>query len=140
MSDEIIPWEVDTRITGLQAEIESLRSELDNVHGQLVSVLGDLVNAEDFIQRLMKELSQHGWGDERYMQYPEQDRNIVALLEEGGFQFERIETIDINTEPNVFERDPEPGTERAEIHTTNTQTPTFKKGSIDTEWPEGWSK
>lgn len=122
MSDEIIPWEVDTRITGLQAEIESLRSELDNVHGQLVSVLGDLENAEDFIQRLMKELSQHGWGDFHYGSQ-EQDRNIVALLEEGGFQFERIETIDINTEPNIFERDPEPGTERAEIHTTNTQTP-----------------
>lgn len=42
----------------------------------------------NFNQRLMKELAQHGWGDFHYGSTG-QDRNIVALLEEGGYQYDR---------------------------------------------------
>ena len=52
------------------------------------AVLGEIQRLQDFNQRLMNELAQHGWGDMHYGPQ-EQDRNIVALLEEGGYQFER---------------------------------------------------
>lgn len=37
-----------------------------------------------FNQRLMEELSKYGWGDFHYG-HQDQDPNIVALLQEGGF-------------------------------------------------------
>lgn len=43
----------------------------------------------DFNQRLMKELSQHGWGDMHYSVATPQDPSIVALLDEGGYQYDR---------------------------------------------------
>ena len=89
MSDEIIPWEVDTRITGLQQQIEDLKEENQLLKDTIDIITESRTTVREFNQRLMKELSRHGWGDERYMQWPEQDRNIVALLEEGGFQFGR---------------------------------------------------
>ena len=70
MSDEIIPWEVDTRITGLQEEIEQLR-------GQVVALVADLGNREDFIKRLLEELSNHAWN------HNEKRPEVHALLDEG---------------------------------------------------------
>ena len=61
------------RIDGMERREITFRSEIDA--------------RDDFIQRLMKELSQHGWGDFHYGPQ-DQDRNIVALLEEGGFRYE----------------------------------------------------
>lgn len=52
------------------------------------AVLEEIQRLQDFNQRLMNELAQHGWGDMRFGE-TEQDRNIVSLLEEGGYQFER---------------------------------------------------
>lgn len=53
-----------------------------------LAVLDEIYRLRDFNQRLMNELAQHGWGDMRFGE-TEQDRNIVSLLEEGGYQFER---------------------------------------------------
>lgn len=114
MAFDVMCEEIDR----LRQQNELLRSDLAGVRHEL-SVAEEQIEQEaeearkfqllwqqalEFNQRLMKELSQHGWGDFHYGPQ-EQDRNIVALLEEGGFQFDRVETIDINTEPNVFERE-----------------------------------
>lgn len=127
MSDEIIPWEVDTRITELQAEIDRLReenaalfqegvtsnNELARLHDHVRDIENELTrqlreNEElgEYCERLRMELSRHGWGDMHYSNSSVQDPAIVAILAERGTNGSKlIKTIDINTEPNVFERD-----------------------------------
>lgn len=111
-------------VTGLQMECSRLVDENTSLNNELTRQLQENEELGEYCERLRMELSRHGWGDMHYSNSSAQDPAIVALLAERGTNGSKlVETIDINTEPNVFERDPEPGTERAEIHTTNTQTP-----------------
>lgn len=74
---------------GYYEEKKELQDEIDQLKGQVVSLVADLGNRDDFIKRLMKELSRWGWGDFHYSNNSPQERSIVSLLEEGGFQYER---------------------------------------------------
>lgn len=69
-------------------EITTLEIECQRLVDENTSLQNELERQLDFNQRLMKELSQWGWGDFHYGPVIEQDRDIVALLEEGGFQYD----------------------------------------------------
>lgn len=73
----------EDRISGMERREVTFRSEIDS--------------RDNFIQRLLKELSQHGWNP--LFDHLPQDQNIVALLEEGGFQYDRT-TVTTNWERN----------------------------------------
>lgn len=96
---------------------------------EFLALKEEVLKLREFNQRLMAELAQHGWGDFHYGATP-QEPSIVALLKEGGFG-SYGETININEEPNSFERDPAPGTPRGDVHTTNTQTPSGTDATPD---------
>jgi len=77
------------RDMSLIRENELLKQKVQWGYQRIASLVSEIGIKDDFIQRLMAELSHHGWGDMHYSNSSPQDPNIVALLEEGGFQYER---------------------------------------------------
>jgi hypothetical protein len=83
-----VQWNYE-RLSRMEARERTFQDEIHLRDGQIAALVSDIGVRDDFIQRLMQELSQHGWGDMHYSNNSQQDPNIVALLEEGGFQYER---------------------------------------------------
>ena len=93
---------LNDRVTGMERREVTFRSEIDA--------------RDDFIQRLMAELAQWGWGD---VHYPGQHQavSVVTLLKEGGFG---NYGWTIMQEGNIYERDTEaPSTDVAPPATSN---------------------